>query len=117
MKLNLFYHHRANTLIRSEDYFNDILENIGPEYPHLVGDIGYVYIPVEPEELESAKNKGYQLLDRKTHNGYIMHYIIREMVVTFEGVNKDYDEDVKHLIEMFGKGSFKWQVYDEGLIF
>lgn len=116
LKLNLYYHHISNKNFNTQDYFNDILSEIGPEYPHTYTDTGIIYVPVEFCDLEAAQKKGYQLIDKKTHAGEVPHYIIRELIVTFSGINKDYEQDRDHLIEMFGSKAFKYTVVEEGAI-
>jgi len=115
-KLNLYYHHISNKNFKTEDYFADILSEIDACYPHSYVDGGIIYVPVEFMDMDDAIKKGYQLIDKKTHLGDVPHYIIRELIITFTGINRDYEQDRDHLIELYGKKAFKYQIIEEGII-
>jgi hypothetical protein len=116
MKMNLYFHHYASRHVKSEDYFADIRAEIGYGYPYTYEDIGTIFIPVEINDLEAAKQKGLLLMDKKCGYGDFPHYIIREMIITFTGLNRDFEADRDHLISSFGKKAFKYTIYEEGLI-
>jgi len=116
MNFRLIYQHYANKHVSSEDYFRDITSKIGSEYPHSVSDVRVIYMPIEFSDLENAKSKGLQIINKETPKGEIPHYIIREIIVTFNGIDVNFEQDVAHLIEQFGEKAFKWILSQEGLL-
>lgn len=116
MKINLLYNHYANSNVSSEEYFKQITNFIGLDYPHTVSDIKIIYYPIDFEDLEKEKSKGYQIIYKQVGLIEQPHYVIRQICITFLGQNKDFEQDVAHLIEMFGEKAFKWQAIEEGII-
>ena len=110
MKLKLYYQYTTKKNLSANDYFKDILSNIEPEYPHKATESKTIFIPVDYDDLENIESQGLLTIDREINNILHPHYVVKELIVTFAGLEEDYKEVVEHLVEKFGVDATYYQI-------
>ena len=116
MKLNLIFQYYVKTNLSAKDYFLDVTSSIEPEYPHAVSEQRTLFIPVEYSDLEKVAKNGYMTIDREVRNIMHPHYVIQEVVITFDNIGSDYEDVRDHVLSTFGEKATMYQIIEEGYL-
>jgi len=114
MKLNLIYQFYVKINLSANDYFSDIINGISPEYPNIVSKPRTLFMPIEHSDVEIVAKNGLLTMDKELHGIHHPHYVIQELVVSFDVSGNDYSEVKDHIIDKFGKQATMYQLIEEG---
>jgi hypothetical protein len=110
------FQYYVKTNLAAKDYFYDIISIIEPEYPHTISEQRTLFIPVEYQDLENARLKGFMTIEREVKNISHPHYVIQEITITFDDIGEDYVDVRDHILEKFGMKATFYQIIEEGYL-
>lgn len=111
MRINLIFQVYSKQHFSADDYFDNILSKIDKTYVHTIQDIRSIYVPINVSDIDEEKKRGRMVVymgENATPN-----LLVKEMTVSFVGIDGDYEEVKEFLVDNYGENATKCEVVIE----